>query len=291
MNSTTIQCEELAEKLSLVDSKNLKILYTTMAKGPISKPTPPNIACSEYIPDSLFFDFESDFVDHNASLSNMMPNREVFQASARNLGLNIDDEIVVYDDLDNFCASRAWFMLLSMGFENVRTLDGGLKAWNASSFDTHSNLSQVSSPSNVRLNPSSYFSFVNADYLVDKLSSNSSQRKVYQIIDARSPGRFAGSEAEPRENMRSGHIPTSVNIYYASLLEAACFKSKESLRAMFNENNIQLDNEIITSCGSGITACIIAQAAYSLGASCIRVYDGSWSEWGASQSFPVEVSQ
>lgn len=282
------------------------MLFTTMANAPTSKPSLAKDCAQLYVPKSLFFDFENDFVNKESSLSNMMPSSSAFQLSAQKLGLNLDDEIVVYDDFGNFCASRAWFMLLSMGFTNVKTLDGGLPEWVRSGFSTKTSLINPSARSNVKVKPSIDYCFVDAGYICAALSSclpvstfkNSTEstlqpRAIFspQVIDARSSGRYTGIEPEPRANMRSGHIPRSLNIHYASLQRAGIFKSGDELAAIFEGNNIVLNQEIITSCGSGVTACIVAQAAYSLGASTVKVYDASWSEWGASQTLPIEVGE
>lgn len=265
-----------------------------MENAPTSKPDLVRHSLPCYVPNSLFFDFENVFVDKNTSFSHMMPAVNVFQSTARKLGLNLEDEIVVYDDFGNFCASRAWFMLLAMGFTNVKVLDGGLPEWLNGKHPTQKVLASPIATSRVELKPSTNFSFVDADYISNKLSmlvSSKNTADLIQIIDARSNGRYTGTEAEPRANMRSGHIPTSLNIHYASVQNNGFFKSYKELGSIFENKKIDLDNEIVTSCGSGITACIIAQAAFSLGANCIKVYDASWSEWGASKILPIEVGE
>ncbi|MFQ3208254.1 MAG: thiosulfate/3-mercaptopyruvate sulfurtransferase [Glaciecola sp.] len=294
MISTTIRCNELAQKIELIATNTVKILFTTMTNAPASKPDLVRETSPLYIPNSLFFDFEHVFVDKKRPFGNMMPSVEVFQSAAHKLSLRLDDEIIVYDDFGNFCASRAWFMLISMGFTNVRTLDGGLPEWVRGNYPTITTLLRPKSTTDIQIKPAATLSFVDAEYISTKLAmldSGSAAPASIQIIDARSNGRYTGSEPEPRANMRSGHIPRSVNIHYASLQNEGVFKSLDELRSIFDDSNINLDEEIVTSCGSGITACIVAQAAISLGASCVYVYDASWSEWGASQTLPIEVSQ
>jgi thiosulfate/3-mercaptopyruvate sulfurtransferase len=311
MISTSISCLDLVKKLELSSRPKVKTLFTTMANAPASKPVMLPKSASVYIPNSLFFDFENDFVDKATPLSNMMPLPKKFQLSAQVLGLNLDDEIVVYDDFGNFCASRAWFMFLCMGFTNVKTLDGGLPEWIKCGYSTNKTLLSAGEQSNVQLRPSVNYAFIDANYICTALSlsiaplliapamaittttseAEPSAIRAAQIIDARSSGRYIGSEREPRDDMRSGHIPNSLNIHYASLQHNGKFKSTDELAAIFEDKNIILSEEIITSCGSGVTACIVAQAAYSLGASCVKVYDASWSEWGASQTLPIEVGE
>lgn len=306
MISTSISCYDLSQKIESTNTSRLKILSTTMANAPTSKPNLVRDCVSLYIPNSLLFDFENDFVNKQNSLSNMMPSPNAFEFSAQKLGLNVDDEIVVYDDFGNFCASRAWFMLLSMGFTNVKTLDGGLPEWIACGYATETSLGSPSLQSNIKVEASVNYSFIDADYICTVLSAwlpkptskapttfnlQPGTSSSSQLIDARSFGRYAGIEPEPRANMRSGHIPTSVNIHYASLQHAGKFKSVDELKVIFENNNIILKQEMIISCGSGVTACIVAQAAYSLGASCVKVYDASWSEWGTSQTLPIEVGE
>jgi thiosulfate/3-mercaptopyruvate sulfurtransferase len=293
MISTTIRCNELAQKIELNTTNTVKILFTTMANAPASKPDVVRDSSPRYIPNSLLFDFEHEFVDKHKPSSNMMPSVEVFQYAAQKLGLRLDDEIVVYDDFGNFCASRVWFMLISMGFTNVKTLDGGLPEWIKGKHLTITALTSAESTSDVQIKPTSTTSFIDAEYISTKLAmleSRTAEASI-QIIDARSNGRYKGSEPEPRANMRAGHIPRSVNIHYASLQNGGIFKSVDELETIFDDSNINLHKEIVTSCGSGITACIVAQAAVSLGASCVRVYDASWSEWGASETLPIEVTQ
>jgi thiosulfate/3-mercaptopyruvate sulfurtransferase len=294
MTVTTLLCCELAQKIELVANHKFKILFTTMESAPTSKPDLVRLGLPCYIPNSLFFDFENEFVDKNTSFSHMMPSVNVFQCAARRLGLNLEDEIVVYDDFGNFCASRAWFMLLAMGFTNVKVLDGGLPEWLNGNHPTQKTLISPIATSSVELKPSANFGFVGADYITNNLSMLVSPQittDFIHIIDARSNGRYTGTDAEPRDNMRSGHIPTSSNIHYAAVQDNGAFKSYNKMGSLFENQKIDLGNEIVISCGSGITACIIAQAAFSLGANCIKVYDASWSEWGASQTLPIEVGQ
>ena len=294
MISTTISCNELAQKSELVATNTVKILFTTMSNAPASKPDVARSSLPLYVPNSLFFDFEHEFVDKHKPFSNMMPSVEVFQYGVQKLGLCLDDEIIVYDDFGNFCASRAWFMLVSMGFTNVKTLDGGLPEWVKGKHPTITRLASPELTSDIQIKPVSTMSFVDAKYISKKLTlldSITATTASTQIIDARSNGRYAGSEPEPRANMRSGHIPTSVNIHYANLQSDGIFKSFDDLKSIFEDSKINLHEEIVTSCGSGITACIVAQVAISLGACSVKVYDASWSEWGASRTLPIEVSQ
>jgi thiosulfate/3-mercaptopyruvate sulfurtransferase len=294
MISTTIRCNELAQKIELIATNTVKILFTTMANAPASKPDLVRDSPPLYIPNSLLFDFEHEFVNKQSPMSNMMPSVQVFQDAAQKLGLRLDDEIIVYDDFGNFCASRAWFMLISMGFTNVKILDGGLPEWLKGKHPTITALARPESTSTIQLKPVSALTFVDADYISTKLAMlnlRSTATGSIQLIDARGNGRYSGSEPEPRPNMRSGHIPRSVNIHYASLQNDGVFKSFAELKSIFDDHNINLNDEIVTSCGSGITACIVAQAAISLGAGCVKVYDASWSEWGASQTLPIEVKQ
>jgi thiosulfate/3-mercaptopyruvate sulfurtransferase len=294
MISTTISCNELAQKIELIAINSVKILFTTMANIPTSRPDVARDSSPLYIPNSLVFDFEHEFVDKKQPFSNMMPSVEAFQCGAQNLGLGFDDEIIVYDDFGNFCASRVWFMLISMGFTNVRTLDGGLPTWVRGNYPTVTRVARPHFTSNIQINPLSTMSFVDSQYISTKLTMLNSRTAItasIQIIDARSNGRYTGSEPEPRANMRSGHIPKSVNIHYASLQSDGIFKSFDELKSIFDDSNINLHEEIITTCGSGVTACIVAQVAVSLGACCVKVYDASWSEWGASQTLPIEVNQ
>jgi thiosulfate/3-mercaptopyruvate sulfurtransferase len=294
MISTTISCNELAQKIELIAINSVKILFTTMANAPASKPDLTMGLSSLYIPNSLLFDFEHEFVDKKQAFSNMMPSVEVFQCGAQNLGLSLDDEIIVYDDFGNFCASRAWFMLISMGFTNVKTLDGGLPTWIRGKYPTVTKVATPQFTSDIQIKPLSTMSFVDSQYISTRLAmldSSAATAVSFQIIDARSNARYTGTEPEPRANMRSGSIPRSVNIHYASLQNDGIFKSFNELQSIFDYNNINLNEEIVTSCGSGITACIVAQAAFSIGARRVNVYDASWSEWGASQTLPIEANQ
>lgn len=286
MLNTTIDCNALNNKISKGLPNGLKILFTTMANPIATKPSMAEGHKASFVPHSIFFDFENDFADKSSSLSNMMGPIGEVQLSCQRLGLKLSDEIVVYDDFGNFCASRVWFMLISLGFTNVKTLQGGLPAWNKLGLPTHSNTMLPAQASDVELAPSKQYEFVDAKYILSRLEDS---YQSAQILDARSYARFSGTEADPRPNTRSGHIPGSTCMHYSSLLIDGCFKSKDELFDIFKDKKIHLEEDIITSCGSGITACIIAQAAFSLGAPSIKVYDASWSEWGADNKLPVKT--
>ncbi|MCF6442388.1 sulfurtransferase [Pseudoalteromonas luteoviolacea] len=236
------------------------------------------------IPGALRFDISHTFSDHASALPNMMCSSRVFQAEARQLGINNSDTLVVYDDKGLFSAARAWWMFKSMGFEHVYVLDGGLKQWQACGFDTASGYASAQSLGNFTARPKPHF-FINHKTVLTGINCQDTL-----LFDARGAKRFEGSGSEPRQG-RQGHIPNSVNLPYSSLLtEEGLLKPiseiAECLASLGAESNKTM---LQFSCGSGVTACILALVATECGYTRLQVYDGSWSEWSKLEGAPIEI--
>lgn len=230
------------------------------------------------IPGSIDFDLDGEGSVHNAAFPHTLPPiSSLCRYLARN-GITEKTPLAVYDSRGVYCSARVWWMLKALGHENVSILDGGLPAWSRS----HLPLSE-SRPSRLsHYNASAQNGwFVDANYVLSVLESDT------QIIDARSHPRFHGEVPEPREGLRSGHMPGAINIPYQTLLNEDTFFNIDALSSVFSKAGVDLSRPILCSCGSGITACIIGVAALLCGAKDVVVYDGSWSEWGAVARFPV----
>jgi thiosulfate/3-mercaptopyruvate sulfurtransferase len=225
------------------------------------------------IPNARFFDLKNIFSDQDHDLPAMMPTPESFQQSARELGINRNSQIVIYDNLGIYSSPRVWWMFRAMGHENVVVLDGGLPEWNRLELPTESIASdkyeQGDFVSNFQSSSFSDFDKVNESISTDQI----------KVIDARSEGRFNGTSPEPRAELRSGSIPHSINLPFGNVLEEGKMLSSVKLKSIFEKLNIR-DEHLIFTCGSGVTACIILLAAEVAGfKSSKSVYDGAWSEW------------
>ena len=228
-----------------------------------------------YIPGSLRFDFDDVLTDPSTSLPHMMPSAEFFQAEMQKIGVNEDSAIVVYDKDSIYSSPRAWWMFRAMGHEQVAVLDGGLPAWIDAGYETVPTLATSRGGGNFVARPQEGL-FVDSGLVLQALAD-----PTYSVIDARSEGRFKGQEPEPRPGLRGGHMPNSVNIPHTSVLEDGKMSSKSKLKDVFESYK---DKKMIFSCGSGVTACVIALAAERAGYKNLAVYDGSWSEWGRTDS-------
>lgn len=237
-----------------------------------------------HIENAVFFDIDQTS-DEISPYPHMLPGPEKFASTMQKLGLGNGLRIIVYDNSKYRSATRLWWMLRIFGHKDVAVLDGGLQKWISEGRKLASGtVSQRERHFTVQFDQTMLRS---RPQIEAKLGDKSAQ-----IIDARSPGRFSGQEAEPRPGMRSGHIPGSFNVYYADLYEDdGRMKSPEDLNSIFLKAGVDLQKPITTSCGSGITACVLALALEQIGHKDVSIYDGSWSEWGHSSKTPIETGK
>lgn len=265
--------------LSNLEASNFIILDASIP--PVGNTATPVLQWpQQVIPNARRFDLEGVFSDQQSALPHTMVPAEVFTRQARNLGINQDSQIVVYDDLGVFSSARAWWMFKAMGFENVAVLDGGLPLWSQKQLPLEAAKDQAIPQGDFVAKPrAGYF----CDY--HKVSQVLTDADV-SVMDARGAARFYGKVAEPRAGVRSGHMPGALNLPYSELLRDGSFKAKDELQQKFKAL-VGEQSSLVMTCGSGITACILAFVADYCGYRDICVYDGSWSEWGQKLSLPV----
>lgn len=232
-----------------------------------------------HIPGALFLDL-AGLADPAAPIENTMPPADHFTARMERLGLQESSRVVVYDDSAIRSAARAWFMLRLFGLRNVAVLDGGLGKWKA---EGRPLATGREAPPTGRFPALADASRLRSK--ADVLRNLSEPRE--QLVDARGAGRFTGEEAESRPGLASGHIPGSRHLHYARLYNPdGTLRSEEELREAFRSAGVDLDRPVVTTCGSGMTACILALALDRLGKDDVALYDGSWTEWGADPATP-----
>jgi thiosulfate/3-mercaptopyruvate sulfurtransferase len=239
---------------------------------------------SGHIPGAIRFD-QDKIADHSTNLPHMVPSPEVFAAEVGKLGISESDRIVIYDGPGLFASPRVWWLFhIVMGAPNVFVLDGGLDGWKAEGRPLETALPAFTPAIfKPKFNGSRVVSLEEMRGIVDS--------HALQIADARSAGRFAATEPEPREGMRSGHMPGARSLPSGVFATNGKFKSLPELRETIEKSGIDLDKPVVTTCGSGITAAIITLALESLGHGNNKLYDGSWSEWGSRADTPIVTGQ
>ncbi|WP_235835864.1 sulfurtransferase [Cognatitamlana onchidii] len=225
------------------------------------------------IPKARFFDIKKRFSDTGNAFPSAFPTIEQFQKEARLLGVNQDSAIVVYDDKGIYSSARVWWMFKAFGFHNIAVLNGGFPEWQKAGYQ----IEPMTEYRGVQGNFMGQLSTEHMKFFEDV--EQASKQKTHTIIDARSSGRFQCEVEEPRTGLRMGNIPNSVNLPYTDLLEDGLLKPKVALEKAFYML-AEKGDAIIFSCGSGITACVLALGATIAGYQNISVYDGSWTEWG-----------
>ena len=239
---------------------------------------------AEHIPGAIFFDID-EIADTKNPLPHMLPPPEKFSSRMRAMGVGDGARIVVYDRHGMFSAPRVWWMFRVMGVDDVTVLNGGLPKWKREGRPL-----MMGEPA---LRTTRHFTARRNLDLVRDLDDMKGliQDGAATILDARSPERFAGKAPEPRAGLRSGHIPGAHNLPYAKVLNAdGTLKPVAELNALFSAAGVDPHKPVVASCGSGITACVLALALAETGHRRPSVYDGSWAEWGADASLPIETS-
>ena len=233
-----------------------------------------------HIPGAVFFDIEA-LSDHTSPLPHMLPRPETFAVAMRELGVNQDKHLIVYDEGNLFSAPRAWWMLRTFGVEKVSILGGGLAGWQRDDLLLEEGAVELPEGEfNAAFNPEAVVKVT--DVLL------ASHENTAQIIDARPAARFNAEVDEPRPGLRRGHIPGALNVPWTELVREGELKTTDELDAIFIGRGVSYDKPIIVSCGSGVTAAVVLLALATLDVPNVKLYDGAWSEWGARADLPVE---
>ncbi|OLS53449.1 3-mercaptopyruvate sulfurtransferase [Rhodovulum sulfidophilum] len=262
--------------LRILDASCRPVFPTDTPRDPVAEYQ------AAHIPGARFFDID-EISDQRSDLPHMAPPPEKFISRLRAMGVGDGHQVVVYDSAGLFSAARVWWTFRLMGKTDIAVLDGGLPKWRAEERPLED------MPPIVR---DRHMTVQRQAGLIKDVTQVAAASKLgdYEIVDARGASRFEGTDPEPRPGLRSGHIPGSKNVPFATLLNAdGTMKSPEALKAVFEAAGVDLRKPVITSCGSGVTAAILSLALEVIGHRNHSLYDGSWSEWGMYGDLPVET--
>ena len=240
---------------------------------------------AEHIPGAVFFDVD-DICDPDNSLPHMVPSNEIFSDKVGALGIGTGDRVIVYDaNGGGMAAARAWWTFRVFGHTNVALLNGGLPKWLAEGKPV---TAEIPSPQVQPFAAEKNTALVRS---IEQMLTNVDSGEE-QVADARSLARFEGTAPEPREGMRSGHIPGSRSLSYDQFMDGDnhfVMRSADDIAVAINKAGVEMEKPLITSCGSGVTASLLAFGFYLLGKEDVAVYDGSWTEWGSRDDTPIET--
>ncbi|MEQ8825284.1 MAG: 3-mercaptopyruvate sulfurtransferase [Filomicrobium sp.] len=238
---------------------------------------------AEHIPGAQFFDID-ELSDETSDLPHMLPSTVKFASRMKEMGIGDGVRVVIYDSAGIFSAARAWWTFRVMGHEDVKVLNGGLPKWKAEGRPVEDG--PAKKRASVHFTPRVNSALVSDS---DDISGYIKNGQA-EIVDARPPARFTGEEPEPRPGLRLGHMPGAKNLPFGQLINSdGTLKSEEEIRAALADANVNTQASIATTCGSGVSAAIIALALASIGRPDVSVYDGSWAEWGQDNGLPVET--
>mgnify|MGYP002631455863 FL=1 len=231
-----------------------------------------------HIPGSIFFDID-EFSDKNSEFPHTILPGDIFSEMISNLGISNQDHIVVYDSLGIFSSPRVWWMFQYFGHKEVSILDGGLVKWLKEKKEIETGKGKKYPKTNFKVTENKSMLKIYDDI------KNNIINNQFQVIDARSKGRFLGTEPEPRANLKSGSIQNSINLPWNECIdpETKCFLDKSLLEKKFKALKIKLDQPVVFSCGSGVSACVIGKAFNIVNNNEPIIYDGSWSEWAIKE--------
>ena len=276
--SPLVSTDWLAERLSSPD-----VVVVNAWLPPVGAPDTAPEYPERHVPGAIFFDINA-VVDPASDLPHMLPPAHIFSSRMRKMGIGDGQTIVVYDGMGMYSAARLWWTFRAMGVTRVHVLDGGLPKWQAEG-------RQIEDIPPRPRGERHFTARLDHGLVADLAKVRRTLKNGGQVLDARSRGRFTGTEAEPRAGLRAGHMPGARNLPFTDLLDTdGRFKAPNALAALFDAAGIDRTQPVVTTCGSGVTAAILSLALAIIGQDQAPVYDGSWTEWGGRDDTPVSTA-